>query len=174
MVFIIFLLDITDLSSCLLEVTKKHISVAFSLNFRHPVLNGAFCSANSESRQQYLLKSFQESKVISLSLPLPSSHPFFFFGQFSVRKPLYFYPQKKLFIRLGIKEGFLAAAASGIWCTGLRLIKWLIFIWYFPPWETQKHFFFFNLSFKKKPAQLAYDGRKKQDTGTLQSRLELR
>lgn len=34
--------------------------------------------------------------------------------------------------------------------------------------------FFFNLSFKKKPAQLASDGGKKQDTGTLQSRLELR
>lgn len=40
--------------------------------------------------------------------------------------------------------------------------------------DSEAFFFFLNLSFKKKPAQLAYDAKKKQDTGTPQSRLELR
>lgn len=132
-----------------------HISVAFSLNFRQPVLKGAFCSANSKSGNLEMnkgtvpFKIFRESKIIPVSPPTPLLPPFFLGGgHFSVRKPLYFYPQKKLFIRLGNKEGFLATTANGIRYTCWRFIKCLVFIWHFPRWETQELFFFFFVQLK--------------------------
>ena len=113
------------------------------------LLNAVFCSANCKIRlfgNEWGSSTFKNYfKGVKSSYCLFHSPPrtFSFFGQFSVRKPLYFYTQKKLFMRLGSKGSVSCSCCQRYQYTHLRLIKWLIFIWYFPSWETQKHFFFF-------------------------------
>lgn len=130
----------------------KYSTCTFPLHFHWlsgmPVLNCAFCSANSKSGYLEMNKGTEPFKIISgegnpLSILLPLHlTPSHFFVQFFSKKTSVFLPTKETFHKVRQQGGRLATTANGIQYLDLRLIKWLIFIWYFPPWEIQKQFFF--------------------------------
>lgn len=158
MAFIVCLLDRTGGRVRMWKVSWNYISVAVSLSFKTCCVSWSilFCwvqirpFGNEQGNSAFFnRKSLRGLKSYLSVPPTLSANAFFYLFFCRVGDVFNKKTQKKCITRLGSQEEYLATIANGIQHTGLRLIKRLIFIWYFPSWELQKLFLFSTSASKR-------------------------